>query len=49
MNLRLKYVVKYLFFNFFVNTLGYPWIPMDIKKLCEYLHNGYPTDMDMGT
>ena len=19
------------------------------KKLCEYPHNGYPTDMDMGT
>jgi len=22
---------------------------MDIKKLCEYLHNGYPMDMDTST
>jgi len=41
LNLRLKYIVKYLFY-FFVN-IRYPWISVDIKKLCGYLHNGYPT------
>jgi len=49
MNLQLKYVAKYLFLPFFVNTRGYPWISRDIKKLCRYLHNGYLTDMSMGT
>jgi len=24
-------------------------VPVDIKKLCGYPHNGYPTDMDTGT
>jgi len=48
LNLRLKYVIKYLFL-FFVNTRGYPWISMDIKKLSGYPYNGYPTDMDTGT
>jgi len=38
LNLRLKYVVKYLFF-IFLNTRGYPSISVDIKKLCEYLTN----------
>jgi len=40
LNLQLKYVVKYLFL-FFLNTSGYLWISVDIKKLCGYLHNGY--------
>jgi len=37
-----------IYFYFFVNTCGYPWISVDIKKLCGYPHNGYPTDMNMG-
>ena len=36
------------FLNNFVNIRGYLWIPTDIKKIGRYLHNGYPTDMDMG-
>jgi len=45
LNLQLKYVVKYLFLFF----CKYPWVPVDIKKLCGYPHNGYLTDMDTGT
>jgi len=26
----------------------YPWISVDMKKLCEYPHNGYTTDTDTG-
>ena len=37
------------FLNNFVNICGYPWIAADIKKIGGYPHNGYPTDMDMGT
>ena len=33
-----------VYFYFFGNTCGYPWISMDIKKLC-----GYPTNMDTNT
>jgi len=44
LNLRLKYVVKYLFY-FFVNIRRYPWIYVDIKKSCGYLHNEYLTNM----
>jgi len=33
------------FLNNIVNTCGYPWIPADMKKIGEYPHNGYPTDM----
>jgi len=32
LNLRLKYVVKYLFLFFW----KHPWVPVDIKKLCRY-------------
>jgi len=42
-------MIKYLFFNNFVNTRGYPWIPADMKKIGGYPHNGYPTDMGTGT
>jgi len=38
-NLLLKYGAKY--FNFlFVNICEYPWISMDVKKICRYSH-GY--------
>jgi len=37
------------FLNNFVNTHEYSWILADIKKIDEYLHNGYPTDMEMST
>jgi len=37
------------FLNNFVNTRGYPWIPVDMKKIDGYPHNGYPADMDTGT
>ena len=40
---------NYFFFNIFVNTRGYPWIPADMKKIDGYSHNGYPTDMGTGT
>jgi len=43
-NLRLKYIVK-IYFYFVVNTREYPWISVDIKKLCGYPHNGYLTNM----
>ena len=46
--LQLKYVVKYLFL-IFVNTCGYPWVSVNVKKLCGYSHNGYPTDIDTDT
>jgi len=36
-----KYVVKYYFFCF-LNSRGYPWISVKIKKICEYLHSRYP-------
>jgi len=43
-------MVKYLFFlNIYVNTRGYPWIPANMKKIDGYPHNGFPTDMGMGT
>jgi len=44
-----EFMIKYLFFNNFVNTRGYPWIPADMKKIGGYPHNKYPTDIDMGT
>jgi len=44
LNLRLKYVVKYLFLFFY----KYLRVPVDIKKLCRYSHNGYPTDINTG-
>jgi len=25
------------------------WVPVDMKKIKEYLHNGYPTDTDTNT
>ena len=34
-----------IYFYFFVK----PRVLVDIKKLCEYSHNEYPTDMNMGT
>jgi len=30
------------YFYFFVNTRGYPWIFVYIKKICGFPHNGYP-------
>jgi len=45
LNLWLKYVVKYLFLLFY----KYLRVPVDIKKLCGYLHNRYPTDIDTYT
>jgi len=45
LNLRLKYIVKYLFIFF----CKYLRVAVDIKKLCRYPHNEYPTDMCMGT
>jgi len=33
----------------FANTRGYPWIPVDIKNIGGYQHNGYPTDIGTGT
>ena len=33
---------------FFLNICD-SWISVDIKKLCRYLHNGYPTDINTGT
>jgi len=45
LNLRLKYVVKYVVLFF----CKYPRVSVDIKKLCWYPHNGYPIDMDTGT
>jgi len=36
-----------IYFYFSVNTRG--WISVNIKKLCGYPHNGYPTDMGTGT
>ena len=33
---------------FFVNFLRYPWISTDIKKICGYLHNGYPHGYEYG-
>jgi len=44
-----EFMIKYLFLNNFVNIRGYPWIPADMKKIYGYSHNGYPTDMGMGT
>jgi len=44
-----EFMIKYLYFNNFVNTRGYPWIPADMKKIGGYPHNGYPTDMGTGT
>jgi len=38
-----------IYFYFIVNTRGYPWISVDIKKLCGYPHNGYLTNIDTGT
>jgi len=43
LNLKLKYIVKYIF------LFVYPQVPVDIKKLCGYPHNGYLTDMGTGT
>jgi len=37
------------FLNNFVNTRGYSWISADMKKIDEYPHNGYPTDIGTGT
>ena len=34
---------------YFLNTCWYPWISADMKKIDEYPHNGYPTDMSTGT
>jgi len=36
-------------FYFFVNTREYAWISVDIKKLCGYSHNIYPTDINTST
>jgi len=44
LNLRLKYVVKYLFLFF----CKYSWIFVNIKKVYEYPYNGYPTNMSTG-
>jgi len=38
-----------IYFYFFINTRGYLWISVDIKRLCEYPHNRYLTDMGTGT
>jgi len=38
-----------IYFYFFVNTCGYPWISVDTKKLYGYPYNGYPMDIDTGT
>jgi len=38
-----------IYFYFFVNTRGYPWLSVDVKTLYGYPHNGYPTDMNTGT
>jgi len=38
-----------IFFLFFLNTYGYSWIFVDIKKLCGNPHNKYPTDIGTGT
>jgi len=45
LNLRLKNVDKYLFLFF----CKYLRVLVDIKKLCGYSHNGYPTDMGTST
>ena len=37
------------FLNNFANTRGYPWIPVNMKKIGGYPHNGYPTNIGMGT
>jgi len=37
------------FLNNFVNTRGYPWIPINIKKIDGYPYNGYPTNMGTST
>jgi len=37
------------FLNNFANIHGYPWISTDMKKIGGYPHNGYLTDMDIGT
>jgi len=37
-----EFMIKYLFFNNFVNICGYPWIPADMKKIDGYSHNGCP-------
>ena len=42
-------MIKYLFFNNFVNTREYLWISADMKKIGDYPHNGYPTNMSTGT
>jgi len=39
-----------LWFNiYFLNTHGYPWIPVDMKTIGGYPHNRYPIDIDTGT
>ena len=43
LNLRSKYVVKYLFLFFLSILVGI----RNIKKLCGYLHNGYSTNINM--
>jgi len=42
-------MVKYIFFNIYVNTRGYPWIPANMKKIGGYSHNKYVMDMGTGT
>jgi len=49
LNLRLKYVDKYLFLLFFYSFCKYLQVSIDIKKLCGYLHNEYSTDMGTDT
>jgi len=44
-----EFMIKYFFLNNFVNTHRYLWILTDMKKIYGYPHNGYPTDMGMGT
>ena len=38
-----------IYFYFFVDTHGYLWISINIKKLYEYPYNGYSMDMSTGT
>jgi len=45
LNLQLKYIVKYLFLFF----CKYPQVAVDIKNLCRYSHNRYPTNMGTST
>ncbi|QCD87319.1 hypothetical protein DEO72_LG3g1853 [Vigna unguiculata] len=44
-----QYDFHYFIDDFVANTPGYPRVPVDIKKLCGYPHNGYPTNLDTAT